>query len=161
MFQREKMNKEYGLFCVTPVSDNMLMWAHYANSHKGFCVGFDSQRLFPITGGRGCDIVYSDKYPEISPMLDDIFELFIHQTNTKAKFWAHEIEYRIFKNVNGSRIISLPVDVITEVIFGCNTPRQHKDEIIKIVGKLYPHVQLFQAKPKSRSFELEIVPISQ
>ena len=118
-----------------------------------------SEKLFKNVQGRGGDITYSDNYPEISPLLEDVFELFIHKTNTKAKFWSYEIEYRIFKNVINDRIKVLPTDTVTEIILGCNISNEHKYEIIQTVEKHYPNATVFQMKPKNRSFELEKSPI--
>lgn len=57
-----------GVFSVTPINNNILMWSHYANSHKGFCVGYDSSKLFAYLGGGG-NINYQETYPIISPAL--------------------------------------------------------------------------------------------
>lgn len=35
------MNKS-GVKCFTPKDANILMWSHYANSHKGICLEFDT-----------------------------------------------------------------------------------------------------------------------
>ena len=159
IFERNAMNEKYGLFCITPIHDNILMWAHYSNSHKGFCVGFNSEKLFETVRGRGGNIIYSDYYPEISPLIEDVLELFMHQTNTKAKFWSYEIEYRIFKNVDDGRIKIIPNDVVSEIILGCNISERNKSEIIQIAGELYPQAIIYQTKPHKRIFELDRIPI--
>ena len=35
-----------GVFCLSQNSDSFLMWSHYADSHKGFIIGFDSEHEF-------------------------------------------------------------------------------------------------------------------
>jgi hypothetical protein len=52
----------WGVCCFTTDNRNPLMWSHYADGHKGFCLEFDTQKckllsekLFPVT--------YSDEYP--------------------------------------------------------------------------------------------------
>src|ERR1017187_10535113 len=47
------VKKANGIFSVTPINNNILMWSHYANSHKGLCIGFDSVKLFDYLGGGG------------------------------------------------------------------------------------------------------------
>ncbi|MFM5630830.1 DUF2971 domain-containing protein [Aeromonas veronii] len=41
-FKIEYMNtpKEYGVVSLTETHRNILMWAHYANSHRGVCIGY-------------------------------------------------------------------------------------------------------------------------
>lgn len=41
-----------GVFCLTPTSNNILMWSHYTESHKGFVVGFDMESDFFKLGGK-------------------------------------------------------------------------------------------------------------
>lgn len=152
----QKLYKTYGVFSVTPVVDNILMWAHYANSHKGFCVGFDSQKLFNFVRGLGGEVMYSKDYPVISP-LEYAQSGMIVQLMTKAEFWNYEIEYRLVKSNLPKRAVSIPKDIISEIIFGCSMPIAHKEEVIKLVKTILPHVKLFQAHPKQRAFELDIV----
>ena len=35
--------KTFGICSLTPIPDSLLMWGHYANGHKGFCVGIDTK----------------------------------------------------------------------------------------------------------------------
>ncbi|MDP1727215.1 MAG: DUF2971 domain-containing protein [Bacteroidota bacterium] len=151
-----ELNKRFGFFCVTPVPDNILMWSHYSNSHKGFCVGFDSVKLFSLINGRGGQVFYRDNYPLISPLLHPI-EQSMHQTNSKAHFWNYEIEYRLMKHIKEGRILTLPPDVIRSVILGCSIPPQHKDEIVKTLKESQPNVMLYQASVKRRTYELDMV----
>ena len=36
---RDTINNTFYVACFSTSFDNALMWAHYANKHKGFCVG--------------------------------------------------------------------------------------------------------------------------
>lgn len=36
----EKISEQYGVISLTETHRNILMWAHYANSHKGVCIGY-------------------------------------------------------------------------------------------------------------------------
>jgi hypothetical protein len=65
----ETSRKYHGIFTVTPVNNNILMWSHYANSHKGFCIGFDSKIIFEhlVTGGG--PVLYNKTYPTISRLI--------------------------------------------------------------------------------------------
>lgn len=38
----DKVMKEFGIYCLSEVSDEILMWSHYADNHKGICIGFRS-----------------------------------------------------------------------------------------------------------------------
>ena len=37
--------------CFTTINDNMSMWAHYANNHKGYCVEYEitnTEKIYPV-----------------------------------------------------------------------------------------------------------------
>src|SRR5690242_16738151 len=38
---KNHLNRKYCLLCFSGVWNEPLMWAHYANKHKGVCLGFD------------------------------------------------------------------------------------------------------------------------
>ncbi|TOQ62498.1 hypothetical protein CGG93_22215, partial [Vibrio parahaemolyticus] len=44
----------YLFFCLADKPDNNLMWSHYANSHKGFCLEWDVTKINaePVTYQR-------------------------------------------------------------------------------------------------------------
>ena len=35
--------KRYGICSLTEIRDDLLMWAHYSDQHRGFCVGIDTE----------------------------------------------------------------------------------------------------------------------
>ncbi len=58
--------------------DNELMWAHYANSHKGFCIEYDIEKLYdseklPFNVNKFDSITYSDTPPTVT--FEDIKDL--------------------------------------------------------------------------------------
>jgi hypothetical protein len=159
-----KLHQQLGVLCLTPVKDNILMWAHYANSHKGFCIGFDGPHLVELLGGGGGEICYVPDYPEIVPVSssappEDQLQQWSDQIMKKADFWDYEIEYRITKMNQPSRIVKITPDIIKEVILGAVMSRVDMDKIINFLKAQMPHVNVFQAKPKRRAFDVEIVPI--
>jgi hypothetical protein len=151
------LKKRKGIFSVTPINDNILMWSHYANSHKGLCIGFDSAKLFKFLGGGG-GINYTNKYPIISPMEEEE-KRYILQFLTKSIHWAYEAEYRLTAFFKTNIAIKLPPDVIVEVILGSNMIYKNKEEILNIIKANLPYVKCFSAVPESDSFKLKIVPI--
>lgn len=61
----EALNQTFGILSTSLTSDNILMWSHYADNHKGFCVGFDSVKLFDTIKGKGMGglVDYQKTYP--------------------------------------------------------------------------------------------------
>ncbi len=85
---------EIGIYSLSRVPDDILMWSHYANCHKGFCIKFfdDEKEKFIA---RAQAILYSDEYPIVNPMKDDHRARLIKTLLRKAKRWEYEKEWRI------------------------------------------------------------------
>jgi hypothetical protein len=145
-FQKESENilyntqdKNYGILSLSKRWDSILMWSHYSDCHKGYCVGFNEIKL-RMSGsfGKGGDVFYSDDFPQISPFDDDLMENSFTETHYKALDWQYEQEYRLTKLFypeapkTEDRIVNIPHDVFEEVYLGLNMDDQHKSEIIEI-----------------------------
>ena len=40
-FEKSKISEKYGLLCFSEDKYNPVQWAHYADNHKGVCLGFE------------------------------------------------------------------------------------------------------------------------
>ncbi len=120
-----------GVFCLSQNSSNILMWSHYADGHKGFCVEFvrNSQNdLGDYEKTRR--VQYRSDYPTVSPLSPDAFDL---KFFTKAKDWKYEKEWRLI-NEEGNVEEALPVD-ISAIIFGLNMPAPQRETIKNILSE--------------------------
>ena len=131
----EEFDNRFGVLSLTANPKNLSMWGKYSASHNGFCVGFDSKKMFKYLGGGG-NVVYCEDLPIITPF-DDFLEELHKQVYCKEKKWAFEEEYRTHrfypKPVTiDDRKIKLPKDCYKEIIFGAYMPQNHIDEIIFI-----------------------------
>ena len=62
--------KNWGIFCSSEVSDNILMWSHYAQSHLGICIEYDFNSLSNLKIFKdGSQVFYNSRYPTIDPLL--------------------------------------------------------------------------------------------
>lgn len=74
----------------TSSMENLLFWAHYADSHRGFCVEYDA-KVLPIA--YAFKVRYSNKYPEAKyPIPEDRRTL--KPVLIKSEEWKHEKEFR-------------------------------------------------------------------
>lgn len=154
----ENIQNTLGVFSVTAVNNNVLMWAHYSNNHQGFCVGFDSAKLFRYIGRSAGEIKYEEEYPIILPT-EDFTTQKIKQTYIKASYWDYEIEYRLTKLNCVNKIVTIPKEIITEIILGYKIPVSDERDILKLISLELPHVKKFKTKPKELSFEFELIEI--
>ena len=63
-----EMRKTVGIYSLSRTPDDELMWSHYGESHEGFCIEYDLERL-KLEARANWDIV-NVVYSAIPPVLD-------------------------------------------------------------------------------------------
>lgn len=131
------------------------MWSHYANSHKGICLEFDTLVdpeffVYPI------NVVYSEEYPNLE-FTDKKFATDV--LRTKSKDWEYEQEVRICKPHFGYHCFN--PESLRSIILGCNTEADKQSQIIEIVrrNKSLNHVRFYKCRTHPNQFKLEIHPL--
>lgn len=155
-FQKRSTDR-YGICCFSSKNDDLLMWSHYADSHKGLCVGFDSYQLFEATNGAIRKVQYSKYFPKVA-MFHRGFEWLDPLINTKSKHWKYEDEYRISKLYAAREIVNFNDSAIKEVVLGCKIDKNVREEIISIVKAKSPIINLYDCIINDKEFKLDIVP---
>lgn len=158
--QLEKWNSIIGLFSLSSIPDNILMWSHYSYSHSGFVVGFDTESLMVDYDFDYIEpIVYQNDYPLITAN-DDTTTQFYKKFFHKSELWKYEEEWRISKNHINNRIIKMKPSTIRQIIIGCRTESKDTRDIIKLTRKYLGFgVQIMKATQNEDKFRLTIEPI--
>lgn len=160
---------KFGILSLSGVHDNVLMWSHYANNHKGICVGIDSgkladlQRRHASRHGTVLDlrrVSYQEEIPRLN-----FFEQFKGQDKAKStlehlltvkfKAWEYEKEYRLIHYNGASVPYTFGIELISEIYLGCRIQKSQRDEVIRIIEQQNrPDVKVFQAQKHPTRFEL-------
>ncbi|MGB1269690.1 MAG: DUF2971 domain-containing protein [Flavobacteriaceae bacterium] len=147
------INNSIGVLSLSRRWNSILMWSHYGDYHKGYCIGFDEKVLIDSRCFEyGGDVNYTPDFPEIHPLKNyDVMQKVFWQTHYKAKEWEYEEEFRLtnlyFDKTNEelNRVVNVPENSIAEVIFGLNSEKDNKTEIIKeCKSRNIPVYQLFK-----------------
>ncbi len=127
------INRTVGILSLTEVPDDLLMWSHYADGHRGFVIGFDSNHeFFNAPGGERDNIVglkkveYSSNRPGVSWLDLSATEAFL----IKSSHWEYEREWRCLAYLNTVSdrdqsttppvyLFEIPGDAIRSIICGC------------------------------------------
>jgi Protein of unknown function (DUF2971) len=157
------IDQHYGVLSLSARWDSILMWSHYANFHKGFCVGFNEEKM-RTSGLFDCGglVKYSDDFPLIDPHANEIDKMFL-QTQYKAKNWEYEEEYRLSKLFYPSaptinqRVKKINSEFIEEVILGMGISHQYSFEIQAICKT--KNIPVSQIKRLPFKFEIVKVPL--
>ncbi|MEM5669933.1 DUF2971 domain-containing protein [Bacillus cereus] len=98
----KNMQKKIKICCFSEINDSILMWSHYANNHKGFCIEYDFTK-------EGIDRSLTK---QLQPVLyrDNLFNIghYFHENGekmnplvinynaiVKSTEWSYEKEWRI------------------------------------------------------------------
>lgn len=142
-----------GVFCVSKIRDDILMWSHYSDKHKGFVMGLriEDDLDFFVTP---LNVDYRADYPAIS-YLKEQGQIVNSCIKTKYLAWEYEKEIRIIKDVAGN--CKFNKNALKEIIFGCKTSCSDKDDIKKWVKDYdYKSVQIFQANISKTNYRIDI-----
>jgi len=60
---RDYVKREYGVLSMSKNEKNFLLWSHYADSHSGYCIGFDRDKLYKDLPGWLGPIKYQEDFP--------------------------------------------------------------------------------------------------
>jgi Protein of unknown function (DUF2971) len=81
-----------GLLCLFETSTDPLLWAHYADGHRGACVEFDAGAGLFLAAQR---VNYTERRPVINRVIDSTDEILEKSMRTKGGAWAYEQEWRV------------------------------------------------------------------
>ena len=155
------IENKYGIFSLTKDYKHTLLWSHYANSHKGFCVEFELEKLenyflnLFIKDSVMVELLFVEYFadmPIITPSNihnEEAFEL-----KYKSKVWDYEDEIRLVLNGKTNCGIIYPEECITKIILGCEMQQKHIDEICNALSKFTLKPIVVQAKRDLYSFDL-------
>jgi|SRR5690606_37285824 len=166
-----KVNNDIGILSLTKKWNNTLMWAHYTNSHKGFCVGFDPEDKYfqdYLSTNREKsktvkEVVYSDKRVEI-PMEFENKELGFEPFITKSTDWRYEEEIRVISTLNLSdkkedgnpvdiHLFKVPHNSIKEIIAGANMEKNNENLVKDFCSK--NGIRFYKSKISNEQFNME------
>lgn len=162
------LKNTFRISCFTTDPYSQLMWAGYANCHKGFCVEYTIlpndekyekiyKNLFPV--------VYCKTRPNMTKRLaslqnkyiseETLWNIYFHGALRKSLDWAYQNEWRLLmpkrnKKECDNNIVFFP---ITKVFLGNRMDSKIRKEIIEICN--YKNIPYIGVTRKSDVFEME------
>jgi len=152
----------YGIFSMTESRENLLMWSHYAEDHKGMVVGFErSHQFFNCLGNTLHQVKYCDRRLAITSN-DGIIriagkenEIPLRLLSRKHTSWSHEKEWRVIRKLNESNrsskevfLFEIPSSAIRTITLGAQmSPEDTKNICEKIANNSkWSHITVYKAK---------------
>lgn len=94
----EKIDKglsDFGVLCLSEIKDSILMWSHYSNDHRGFCIEFENLDKFISEKSMTLQVDYVDEYIDLNDpkhLIDFYVEMFAKSRDLKQKKWKSKFK---------------------------------------------------------------------
>ncbi len=130
----------YGVYSLSAIDNDILMWAHYADSHKGFCLEFNRTEDNFLQNARKVNYPKNDEYPALTWPKNPNEGLQVAETivRTKSRHWKYEQEWRMLEERPDSQEaaggyigheVDYPNDMLAGIIFGERMSSEHRNVI--------------------------------
>jgi hypothetical protein len=148
-----------------------LPWSHYADSHKGVCIAFDTSHV-PLKFAY--EVTYSDDYPMLPVprtehhQWDAISKAYLR----KCRHWEYEREHRVIRidlpdaamshhlmvDWEGDIAIADPA-IAKSITFGVRMEVNEQTELVEWIRANAPHVEMFKADLHESRYEIVVTPL--
>ena len=173
------LSKHFVIFSLSKIHDNLLMWSHYSDSHRGFVIGFDSSSDFFSPGaGKAKDglkmVRYSNRrYVIPKAGFHSLDDPNLRKANAKVFFvkdpcWKYEREMRILAHPDSAdvvlprpndydiRLFNFPAKSVKEVIIGFRMTKPDQHRVFDLVRSKFSCATIGKAFPHKSRFALTV-----
>lgn len=142
----------YGVSCFSECNDDLLMWGHYSDSYKGFCLAFSTddavfEKVMPV------------KYTSTIPMIDSLpiivdrnFDQWFDLFCTKSDKWVYEKEWRLIHKSVGE--YTYLANTLKAVYFGSDMDVQSIEIVCLILAGQNLNVELYRGVRSTKEFKI-------
>ena len=131
------------------------MWAHYGNSHRGFCLEFSADNE-NSAGIHPLDVCYTEKLIKLN-FHNDADDAIANMIFTKSLDWQYEEELRCI----GDGLISQDerkkyynASKLKAIYLGVKCEESTIEKVRDIINRKYPFAKIHQAVKKPDSFSI-------
>lgn len=158
-FRRDTENNlaRIGICSFSAEVENLLMWAYYAESHKGVAL------IFQMHNARAhldaVPVRYQEEYSRITPSIRALDEMLLYGPLHKGADWKHEKEWRIVQPLEARNQFPFDWSLLWGVIHGIRCEESTKKLVAKLciermkLGR--PPIHFYDARKVTDAYGLE------
>jgi hypothetical protein len=168
-----RQRRDYRLFCVCEINDNLLLWSHYTACHTGVAFQFECIKELDVPLLAALPVTYADDVPGVVENKEELIEfslglrgmeppanLWKRLITMKARCWEYEKEWRVIttSSAHGDREYEdwrFNPQEISRVFLGCRMRHEDKEDILRILTERFRHVEVYQAKQSPIMYRLD------
>lgn len=142
---------------------NMLLWSHYSDGLRGYCIQFDAKELYDslkkdnpesIFAWAKVDYVTKPHELDMFSFVDNGNFNYFKQLQTKHEQWGYECECRIICNDQGLKKIS--TSSVKALYIGEKIEESQEHLLLTIFEHNYPNADIYKVKIDDKSYGIRI-----
>ena len=138
---------------------NLLLWSHYADSHKGVCLVYETAKDLN-TFVKALPVEYSKYFPVIKYTQDIAGDLIRKAFLTKAIDWKYEKERRIFETKRAGHYMSYSPHALVGLILGAKiSPADEamvQNVLVERESKKHPPLRVYRATCQESAYSVKV-----
>jgi hypothetical protein len=152
---RQNIPNDVAVLCLSEQPDDILLWSHYADSHRGVCFGF-SVGDDPLFAQEIAKVTYQNNFP-ICEYFDQPEDVERIAFSTKSSQWSYEAEWRVIRVDTGPGTYQFAPGTLRDVILGSEIDPSDRKSIEEYVSAApAPPIALWLAERVQGQYALTI-----
>ncbi|MFH1007646.1 MAG: DUF2971 domain-containing protein [Candidatus Latescibacterota bacterium] len=152
-----KFREHMEVLCLSQVRDDIVMWSHYADHHRGVCFGFSTEHSDLLQSAE--KVQYSMSFPVLNALRTNEKDIHRGFFGTKFITWKYEKEWRVVRAATEAQRYAFPPGTIKEVTFGSRISNDDQRRLILMLHFRGTQLQYFRAVEHPEEYKLQIIPL--
>jgi hypothetical protein len=144
---------QLGVSCFSDRKDDLLMWGHYADSHKGLCLEFSTE-ISPFNDRKRLrPVMYGKEFPklDLARLKEGAFDHLLDFIFAKSHRWRYEREWRMLHKEQ-NHLYHYPCESLTAIYFGARLEHHQQGIVCHLLEKM--PTKLFKMNLRKNEFRL-------
>lgn len=151
--------RTWGVYSLSQSATDELLWAYYADAHRGFCLEYELDELltYKLHGQGWATVDYQDEVPKIT--LADVMTIEKSQDGlirkfigTKSMRWRHEAEVRVVTGQPGP--FEYDFRALKAIYFGARSSQHLRRRVMRAMAGR--GLNYFEVTPRGETYALEV-----
>ena len=147
---KAELSETKGILCFCKTWRHPILWGHYADKHKGVCLGFE----VPHSLLEKIDYV-DHRFPKPDAFDEKFMKKLLF---TKFKHWEYEQEYRVYvhldEQIDGLYYADFSNQLSLKSVIVGDQSKITRAQVSDALGKLGKRAEVFKARPAFRTFKV-------
>jgi hypothetical protein len=168
----------HAVFCSTLDQNNLLMWAHYSDQHRGAVIEYTPSIEKDSALLASKPVIYSEKRPLLYQNAKEMMMRYLAESPeqsagkmldriiySKSIEWSYEKEYRLvipdfIRRHEEFGLLSFYAEELSAIYFGCRMSNENKEMAARMAISINNDVKLYVASVHPREYSLDFIPFS-